>query len=129
MIPDAGPPFQLVHEDDVATAFVAGTLGRGSPGPYNLAGRGTLQMSDVADALGWYALPLPDVAIDVTAEACSPTPPNDECDGAVVLDVNVTCVTTTGTVFGATESLPADSCMGFLGDANDDVSGGGDRLT
>src|SRR5438874_4846454 len=61
VIPDAGPRFQLVHHDDVASAFVAGVLGKGSPGPYNLAGRGTLEMSDVADALGWYALPLPDL--------------------------------------------------------------------
>src|SRR3954454_17406357 len=74
VIPDVAPRFQLVHHDDVASAFVAGTLGKGSPGPYNLAGRGTLQMSDVADALGWYALPLPDVAIDVNAEVVTRLP-------------------------------------------------------
>jgi len=74
VIPDAGPRFQFVHHDDVASAFVAGVLGKGSPGPYNLAGRGTLEMSDVADALGWYALPLPDLAIDVTAELVARLP-------------------------------------------------------
>lgn len=67
VIPDNGARFQLVHEDDVASAFVAGALGRGSPGPYNLAARGTLTLSDVADALGWYAMPLPELAVDATA--------------------------------------------------------------
>jgi UDP-glucose 4-epimerase len=74
VIPDAGPRFQLVHHDDVATAFVAGVLGKGSPGPYNLAGRGTLEMSDVADALGWYAVPMPDIALDATAELVARLP-------------------------------------------------------
>jgi UDP-glucose 4-epimerase len=74
VIPDVGPRFQFVHHDDVASAFVAGVLGKGSPGPYNLAGRGTLEMSDVADALGWYALPLPDLAIEVTAELVTRLP-------------------------------------------------------
>jgi UDP-glucose 4-epimerase len=32
VIPDAGPRFQLVHHDDVASAFVAGVFGKGSPG-------------------------------------------------------------------------------------------------
>ena len=43
VIPDPGTPFQLVHEDDVARAFVAGVRGLGEPGPYNLAGRGRSQ--------------------------------------------------------------------------------------
>jgi UDP-glucose 4-epimerase len=74
VIPDVGPRFQLVHHDDVASAFLAGTLGKGSPGPYNLAGRGTLEMADVAGALGWYALPLPDLAVDATAELLARLP-------------------------------------------------------
>jgi UDP-glucose 4-epimerase len=74
VIPDVGPRFQLVHHDDVASAFVAGVLGKGAPGPYNLAGRGTLEMADVADALGWYAVPLPDLAIDATAELVARLP-------------------------------------------------------
>ena len=67
VVPDPGTPFQLVHEDDVASAFLAGVLGKGEPGPYNLAARGTLRMSDLADAMGWYSVPLPDVALDATA--------------------------------------------------------------
>ena len=74
VIPDTGPPFQLVHEDDVASAFVAGVHGRGSPGPYNLAASGTLTLSDVADALGWYSVPFPDLALDVTMEALARMP-------------------------------------------------------
>jgi UDP-glucose 4-epimerase len=74
VIPDLGTPFQLVHEDDVASAFVAGIHGRGSPGPYNLAGNGKLQMSDLADALGWYSVPLPQAAVETTAELISRVP-------------------------------------------------------
>ena len=33
--------------------------GVGEPGPYNLAAGGTLTMSDLADALGWYSVPVP----------------------------------------------------------------------
>ena len=74
VIPDVGVRFQFVHEDDVASAFVAGVLGRGEPGPYNLAGNGTLKMADVADALGWYSMPVPDTALEATAEIVSRVP-------------------------------------------------------
>ena len=74
VIPDPGVPFQLVHEDDVAQAFVAGVHGKGEPGPYNLAGNGTLTMSDLADALGWYSIPIPELAVDATAEVIERLP-------------------------------------------------------
>ena len=74
VIPDPGTRFQLVHEDDVASAFLAGVRGKGEPGPYNLAARGTLTMCDLADALGWYSLPVPDLAVDATAEVVSRLP-------------------------------------------------------
>jgi len=74
VIPDPGTPFQLVHEDDVASAFVAGVAGRGAPGPYNLAGNGTLHMSDLADALGWYSVPLPNTAVTAWADLVSRVP-------------------------------------------------------
>lgn len=74
VIPDAGPAFQLVHEDDVASAFVAGALGRGSPGPYNLAARGRLTLGDVAGALGWYSFPIPDAAVEATADVIARVP-------------------------------------------------------
>ena len=39
VIPDPGIRFQLVHEDDVASAFAAGVRGLGRARPYNLAGK------------------------------------------------------------------------------------------
>jgi UDP-glucose 4-epimerase len=74
VIPDPGVRFQLVHEDDVASAFVAGTLGRGEPGPYNLAARGTVTISQVADALGWYSVPVPGMAVEAAAEVATRLP-------------------------------------------------------
>jgi nucleoside-diphosphate-sugar epimerase len=74
VIPDPGTRFQLVHEDDVASAFVAGVLGKGPPGPYNLAGGGTLKTSDLADALGWYSIPIPELAVEATAEVIAKLP-------------------------------------------------------
>ena len=74
VIPDPGARFQLVHEDDVARAFVAGVRGLGEPGPYNLAASGTLTMSDLASALGWYSVPVPKLAVETTAEIATRLP-------------------------------------------------------
>jgi len=74
VIPDPGIRFQLVHEDDVASAFAAAVRGLGEPGPYNLAGSGLLTMSDVADALGWYSVPVPKPLVDATAEVATRLP-------------------------------------------------------
>jgi nucleoside-diphosphate-sugar epimerase len=74
VLPDPGVPFQLVHHDDVASALRAGVLGRGEPGAYNLAGEGTITMSDLAGALGYYSVPVPDLAVDATAEVLSRLP-------------------------------------------------------
>jgi nucleoside-diphosphate-sugar epimerase len=49
-------------------------LGRGEPGIYNLAGEGTITLSDVADALGWYSVPVPDFAVGATAELVARVP-------------------------------------------------------
>lgn len=67
VLPDFGVPLQLVHADDVASALVAGVLGRGEPGVYNLAGDGEMTLSDVADEFGWHSVRLPKPAIDGTA--------------------------------------------------------------
>lgn len=74
VIPDPGLPFQLVHEDDVASALVAAVQGIGMPGPYNLAGDGDVTLSDLARALGWYALPIPEIAVDATVSIVSRMP-------------------------------------------------------
>ncbi|HEY8865882.1 MAG TPA: NAD-dependent epimerase/dehydratase family protein [Solirubrobacteraceae bacterium] len=74
VIPDPGVPFQLVHEDDVATAMRAAVLGKGEPGVYNLAADGQLTMADVADAIGGHAVAIPDLAISATAELAARLP-------------------------------------------------------
>ncbi|MFL5823511.1 MAG: NAD-dependent epimerase/dehydratase family protein [Solirubrobacteraceae bacterium] len=74
VLPDPGVPFQLVHHDDVASALRAAVLGRGRPGVYNLAGPGELRMSDLAEALGWYSIPVPELAVDATAELLARLP-------------------------------------------------------
>jgi nucleoside-diphosphate-sugar epimerase len=74
VLPDPGVPFQLVHHDDVATAMRAGVLGRGEPGAYNLAADGEITMSDLASELGYYSVPVPDLAIDATASVVSRLP-------------------------------------------------------
>jgi UDP-glucose 4-epimerase len=74
VIPDPGVPFQLVHTEDVAKALLAGTLGRGEPGVYNLAGDGELTASDLAAALGWYSIPVPELAVGATAGVVSRLP-------------------------------------------------------
>src|SRR4051794_4651806 len=74
VLPDPGTPFQLVHQDDVAQALVAAVTGRGEPGIYNLAGDGTISFGDLASAIGWYSLPVPNFAVDVTAEVIARVP-------------------------------------------------------
>ena len=74
VLPDPGTPFQLVHHDDVAQALVAAITGRGEPGIYNLAGEGTISFGDFASALGWYSVPVPNFAVEVTAEVISKVP-------------------------------------------------------
>ena len=74
VLPDPGVPFQLVHHDDVATALEAAVLGRGEPGVYNLAGDGTLTLADLADALGWYSVPVPELAVGAAAELVARLP-------------------------------------------------------
>jgi nucleoside-diphosphate-sugar epimerase len=68
VLPDPGVPFQLVHHDDVASAMRAAVLGRGTPGVYNLAGPGQLTVSKLASELGWYSIPVPELAVGALAE-------------------------------------------------------------
>lgn len=75
LLPDPGIPLQLVHHDDVANALVAGVLGQGAPGIYNLAGDGEIHLRDIANALGWYTFPVPRGSVGVAARALSFVPP------------------------------------------------------
>jgi len=74
VLPDPGVQLQLVHHDDVASALRAGVLGLGEPGVYNLAAEGEITMKDVADALGYYSIPLPELAVDAAAEIVARVP-------------------------------------------------------
>jgi UDP-glucose 4-epimerase len=74
VLPNPGTPFQLVHHDDVAQALVAAVTGRGEPGIYNLAGDGTISSGDLASAIGWYSVPVPGLAVDLTAELIAHVP-------------------------------------------------------
>jgi UDP-glucose 4-epimerase len=71
VLPDPGVPFQLVHHDDVASAIRSAVLGHGEPGVYNLAGPGKLTVKQLADELGWYSIPVPDLAVDAVAQMVS----------------------------------------------------------
>jgi nucleoside-diphosphate-sugar epimerase len=71
VLPDPGVPFQLVHHDDVATAMRAAVVGRGRPGVYNLAAPGELSIKQLADELGWYSVPVPELAVDAVAQMIS----------------------------------------------------------
>jgi UDP-glucose 4-epimerase len=51
VLPDPGVPFQLVHHDDVATAA-----------------SGRLTVAQLAEELGWYSIPVPELAVDAVAE-------------------------------------------------------------
>ena len=46
----------------------AAVIGRGTPGAYNLAGTGRLTVSQLADELGWYSIPVPELAVDAVGE-------------------------------------------------------------
>jgi UDP-glucose 4-epimerase len=74
VIPDPGVPFQLVHEDDVAAAIEAAVVGKQGPGAYNLAADGEVTLSDLAHALGWYTIPVPELMVDMTAKVVSRLP-------------------------------------------------------
>jgi nucleoside-diphosphate-sugar epimerase len=74
VLPDSGVPFQLVHHDDVANAVRAAVLGRGSPGTYNLASDDAITVRDVANALGWHAVPVPRAAVGALGSVASRAP-------------------------------------------------------
>jgi UDP-glucose 4-epimerase len=68
LLPDFGIPLQIVHVDDVAAALCAGVAGSGPPGVYNIAAPGELTMTDIANALGWRVVRLPQAVAHGVAE-------------------------------------------------------------
>jgi nucleoside-diphosphate-sugar epimerase len=63
-----------VLDEGVATAIRAAIQGRGETGVYNLAGDGELTLSDLASEMGYYAVPVPELAVDATAEITARPP-------------------------------------------------------
>lgn len=74
LLPDPGTPVQLVHHDDVATAIVAAATRRGAPGAYNLAGDGTVSLTQIAAAVGARGVPVPRAAAVATSELLARLP-------------------------------------------------------
>ncbi|BBX66218.1 NAD-dependent epimerase [Mycobacterium saskatchewanense] len=74
VVPDPGIPLQLVHHDDVASAIALAATTPAPPGAYNLAGDGTVTVSDVAKALGGRPVRVPAVAATAASAAISRVP-------------------------------------------------------
>lgn len=74
MIPDPGFPLQLVHHDDVATAIALAATAPAPPGVYNIAGKGEISVSDVAQALGARPIRVPAAAASAASAAVSRLP-------------------------------------------------------
>ncbi len=56
LIPTPDMPIQVIHEDDVGTAFLQCIVGAGPPGAYNIAADGLLTGADIARELGLHPL-------------------------------------------------------------------------
>ncbi|MBF6073837.1 NAD-dependent epimerase/dehydratase family protein [Nocardia beijingensis] len=74
LIPDPGHPLQLVHHDDVAAAIALAATADAPPGAYNIAGDGTLTLSEVATALGGRPVRVPAFAATATSAALTYLP-------------------------------------------------------
>lgn len=74
VVPDPGIPLQLVHHDDVAAAIALAATAPAPPGAYNLAGDGTITVSDVAKALGGRPVRVPAAAASAASAAISRLP-------------------------------------------------------
>ena len=74
VVPDPGNLLQLVHQDDVARAIAAATVGRGEPGAYNIAGEGTVTFGEVVGAVGALPVPVPRSAATLASEVVAKLP-------------------------------------------------------
>lgn len=74
LMPDPGLPLQLVHHDDVADAVVLAALGAGRPGAYNIAGDGTVSLTDVAHATGARAVRVPAAVASAASKVLARAP-------------------------------------------------------
>ncbi|KQS00684.1 epimerase [Williamsia sp. Leaf354] len=72
--PDHGVPVQLVHHDDVAAAIALSATTDAPAGAYNIAGDGTVSLTEIVDALGGRPVPVPSSAVKIAAEAVKRLP-------------------------------------------------------
>jgi nucleoside-diphosphate-sugar epimerase len=73
-------PLQLIHEDDVGSAFLQCVVGAGPPGAYNIAADDTVTAVDVARAAGLAPVSVPGGLVRGAARAIAslPLPPQAE---------------------------------------------------
>lgn len=62
-----------------------------------------------------------DNSMNITSITVATPLSNDDCSGAITLTPGASCTTTAGTTVGATQTIPASSCSGYTGTADDDV--------
>ncbi|MBX2973638.1 MAG: T9SS type A sorting domain-containing protein [Flavobacteriales bacterium] len=70
--------------------------------------------SEMGVAYGEYTL-------NVSATECINAPVNDDCTGAISVTPTTICDPVAGTTLMATESMPAEECSTYTGNANNDV--------
>ena len=73
-MPDPGFPLQLVHHDDMAAAIALAAVASAPPGAYNIAGDGSLSVSDVARAFGGEPVRVTAKAVSLLTAAVSRLP-------------------------------------------------------
>jgi nucleoside-diphosphate-sugar epimerase len=73
-VPAPRLPIQLIHEDDVAEAFMLCILGAGTPGAYNIAADGTVTTEEIARELGFAPLPVPAAPVQKAARLAAAIP-------------------------------------------------------
>ena len=74
VVPDPGFRLQLVHHDDVASAIALAATAPAPPGAYNIAGKGLVTISEVAEALGGRPVRIPAAAASAASSAIAHLP-------------------------------------------------------
>ena len=69
----------------------------------------------------WSTVVQADPTFTICVRNAPPPPVNDDCTGAISLDHTPDCEPTAGTIAISTQSIPAITCDGFTGVADDDV--------
>lgn len=73
-VPAPGVGLQVIHEEDVGSAFLNCIVGAGPPGAYNIAADEVITFADVARAAGLRPVPLPGGPVRAAARAAASVP-------------------------------------------------------